>query len=209
MAVTSRNTEKGTLGIDDAVAEAEHMFYKVKQYYKSNSNTNEESVRYLHKLLVEEHKDFSGSYPLVVRTMVYESFFNAKVLKNFLVHVSHNPWRSREEFLERQVEYLVYVIRHKNPRMDQKKLYDIRNNMRKQILEEDKAFEKTAKEVMSKLDEEHQSAKDDRRQKILELLQKLQEDSEASKASESNSSALDAPAQNVSDESKDDTNGNH
>ena len=160
----------GVTTIERAIAECHDIFHKVKLFYKDADENNPVVCRELHKRIVEEHRDFAGCYPIVIRMMVYEKFFHAKVMKNYLVHISHNPWHSMDEFLERQAEYVVYVERHRKPRTSQKDIAKFREYVIAMLKKENEDFNKLNKEVTEELNKEQDSVKEERRKALYERL---------------------------------------
>ncbi len=167
----------GTVSIDDAVNEGLVMYSKVRAFIsslpdkgKDGKEPPEAALKELHDRLVKDHKDFASSYPIVTRVMVFEGFYVPKVMKNYFVHISNHPWKTREEFLERQAEYLVYVLRYRCPRTETKKIHAYRNEMIKKLKQEDAEFIEAFKAIGEQMDKEMGQSKDDRRERILEML---------------------------------------
>lgn len=163
--------EGGTASINDVIREGQEIYHKVSVFYRDHPSHNEEAVKYIHNQLIKDHHEFAGAYPIVLRTIVYEKFFHPKVMKNYFVHISNNPWKTREEFLERQAEYLVYMLRFRCPRTEVKKIYEYRNMIIKQLKEEDKEFQSVYKKVTDECNKEADEAKQLRRERLLKLLQ--------------------------------------
>lgn len=107
------------------------------------------------KLLKEfqnEFKDFSTSFPLVLRWMVQMRKFNSKAFERYLLKHASAKLDTREAFLELQAEYLVLLYReehlHNN---DEKFIKTYRASIIKQLLDEDKIFIDLQKQVESEI----------------------------------------------------------
>ncbi len=160
----------GTTTIDEAVAEGLEIHAKIKTFLSANPKAPEAALKDLHNRVISEHKDFSSSYPIVVRLMVYENFYVPKVMKNYFVHISNHPWKTREEFLERQAEYLVYVLRYRCPRTETRKIYAYRNEMISKLKKEDGEFIEAFKKLSDQMDKEMGEVKEDRRERLFSAL---------------------------------------
>ncbi len=139
-------------------------------FYRDHPRPSPDALKFLHGRIIDEHRDFSGSYPIAVRSMVFDGYFNEKVMKNYFVHVSNHPWKTREEFLDRQAEYFVYVQRKRYPRTDERQIREYRDQVRQALRKEDEEFNSMFKKVTQELDKETEDARDERRQRLLKLL---------------------------------------
>jgi hypothetical protein len=158
--------------IDAVVGEAHDMYEKVRNFYKNidKSTITEEMCKSLHSELIREHRDFATAYPVVIRLMVYEQFFVESVLRKYFKFISANPWKCKKEYLERQADYLVYVMKYRYPKATQHEIYEYRTNAVKSLLKEDKEFEEVSKQVTQKMNEEMEAGKDARRRALIEAL---------------------------------------
>ena len=129
----------------------------------------------LHKEIVEKHHDFASIYAIVVRHIVMHNEFYDDAMRRYVNHLTAHPWKEKKEFIERQAEYLVYVEREKHPRIGSTELARYKNNVRKQLLEEDEKFDQYAKEVQETVKEEWDGIIDDRKKRLHDLLVKMKE----------------------------------
>ncbi len=161
--------------ISKAVEECHDMFYKVRSFYKNvkPSDITNKMCEELHKRIIEEHKDFSKVYPMIIRVMVYDRFFNENVVRKYFKYVSNHVWKNREEFLEVQGEYMVYVERFRHPRKSQKDIWKYRDYIVDTLKKEDKEFETITKSVTKEMEKEIEKGKELTKQKLIEALEKL------------------------------------
>ena len=127
----------------------------------------------LHKLMIKDHHDFSSIYAIVVRHIVYNNEYYDHVMERYVNFLTHNPWNSKKEFIERQGEYMVLIFREKNPRCGTHQLGEYKQKVRKHLLEEEKTFEKYEKEVKETVNGEWDEIIKNRRDRIHDLLVKM------------------------------------
>lgn len=130
----------------------------------------------LHKEIVEKHHDFASIYAIVVRHIVMHNEFYDRAMRLYVNHLTAHPWKEKKEFIERQAEYLVYVEREKHPRIGSTELSRYKNNVRKQLLEEDEKFDKYSAEVQKTVKEEWDGIIDDRKKRLFDLLTAMKKD---------------------------------
>lgn len=133
----------------------------------------------LHKKMIKDHHDFASIYAIVVRHIVMHNEYYDEAMRRYVQFLTNNPWKEKKEFIERQGEYLVYVEKHKNPRMGTAQLARYRDNVRRQLLEEDKKFDEYEKEVKETVNKEWDDIIANRKQRLHDMLVKLKEESES------------------------------
>ena len=102
------------------------------------------------KLLEElqgRHKDFSTSFPVVLRWMVQTRQFHREAFRKYLLKHATLKLNSREEFLRLQAEYLVILHRETHKHVNEAALKAYRDGIVKQLLDEDKQFVQIQKDV--------------------------------------------------------------
>lgn len=171
------NTAKGTATIEFVIGVCHRIFNDVKDAYKKADKIDEAFCDELHSEIIKKYKDFGSMYPIVLRHIVYERKFYPDVMKKFLLHVSNHPIKNREESLEIQAEYLVYSMRHENPRTDVKRIYEYRNYVVKELKENDKKLELCIKEATEEMQRDKEAGQQDRRERLREYLSRRLKDS--------------------------------
>ncbi len=130
----------------------------------------------LHKEIVEKHHDFASIYAITIRHIVMHNEFYDDAMKRYVQHLTNNPWNTKKEFIERQAEYLVYVERQKKPRIGSTELARYKQNVNKQLLEEDEKFDAYAKEVKETVNDEWDQIVKNRKDRLHDLLQKMKDE---------------------------------
>jgi hypothetical protein len=164
--------EKGTATIEFVIGECHKIFNDIKNEYKKTKKIDEQFCDELHGSIIKKYKNFAEVYPLVLRHIVYEKKFYPDVMKKFLLHVSNHPITSRDESLEVQAEYLVYMLRYEHPKCDRKKIYEYRNQVIKSLKDDDKKLEQCIKDASEEMQRDKELGNTYRREKLKEYLTK-------------------------------------
>lgn len=164
--------------IDKIAKEGKEIWEKCGKFRISRKNMQKEDYETLHKKIIEEHREFAQIYAIVVRSIVYENLYYEGVMRKYITHLANHPWDKREEFLDRQADYLVFLKRELEPRSGQKYIAMYRDHVRKQLHEEDKMFMDKADDMKKIIDEEVQEKMCDRKQRIYEMLDHLSKKSQ-------------------------------
>ncbi len=116
--------------------------------------------------LQEKYKDFSTSFPIIMRFMVQMRKFNKKALLKYLRLHATSKLASEDEFLELQAEYLVLLYRETHPHPNEAYIKEYRRVLIDRLKDESRAFKEISKAV-----EEDQAKRDaaydeDRRKRL-------------------------------------------
>lgn len=120
--------------------------------------------------LQDEFKDFSQTFPLVLRWMIQMKQFNLTIFKSYLKKFSLAAVASREEYLDLQAEYLVMLFRHNSNHPDEKKVQAYRRQLIESLIEEDKSFKEIQKEVEDQMKAEDKEITESLKKKIYSQL---------------------------------------
>jgi hypothetical protein len=120
--------------------------------------------------LQTEYKDFATSFPLVLRWMVQTRTFKAKAFHDYLKLHAAAKITTREDFLRLQAEYVVLLWRAEHPHPDEKVVRRYREDVSKQLIDEDKAFMEIHKRVEADLAVKAGEDDRDRRRRLVEFL---------------------------------------
>jgi len=132
--------------------EADEMWEKTRGKILNPKDQHEEFVELFTKIR-KEHKEFSESYPMVVRCMTQMNSYNHDVFDRYLKRIETKMWKSSDEYLDSQTDYVVMLMKWVASRKDntsKKHLNmtekaNIRSNIRKLLDVEDKEFKEKAK----------------------------------------------------------------
>jgi len=111
---TAGTKSHGISSIDVVEIEANEIWKKCKKMRTviesaDNDANAERLAKEIFDKLYESHREFTISYPLVLRHMVYEGIFYPKILHRYLVKVAaettEGKWKSEDDFLMSQVNY--------------------------------------------------------------------------------------------------------
>ena len=103
---------------EEVVAEANKIWSEVKKTLLQDpamlqdTKRTDELIAHIHR----EYKDFSKSYPIVIRYMCQMGQYHSKALQRYLIHIKNHPWTTEDSYIESQADYVVmlYKVLHKN-----------------------------------------------------------------------------------------------
>jgi hypothetical protein len=116
-------------------------------------------------------KDFSTSFPLVVRWAVQLREFSAKALRTFLMKHASATLDSRESFLRLQAEYPALLFRERGRHPAESAVNEYRETVVQALLKEDAEFTEIQREVEAEVARLDATAAADRRRRLVELVQ--------------------------------------
>lgn len=172
-------TTQGRATLDELVM----MGKKIWRDVKSVTTTTPEEETALLERVQKEYKDFSTSFPIVVRFAVQLRKFDAKALRAYLEKHATARLNTKEAFLELQAEYPVLLWRRENPHPDKKVEAKFRAGIVSQLMEEDKQFTALQEEAKREIERRDREADQLRRNELYVLLmaEKTRRESEAPK----------------------------
>jgi len=94
----------------------------------------------LYKEFRELYQDFAQEFPLVVSWAVTRREYSSKAFKIYLTKFHKPHYKTREQFLKTQAEYLVILYRLANRGIPEAALAGRRAAIRKALLKDDKKF---------------------------------------------------------------------
>lgn len=142
---------------DDIIREADVIWSKSKGVIKDPRQSDE--VNELMAKIRRDHKDFCTSYPIVMRYMTQFNTYRRKTFVNYLNKIEKYPWKSEDEYLESQVDYVVMLHKdtHTGKHLNATEKGNLRSNIRLMLAEESKKFKenlKESEEAVKKLEQE-------------------------------------------------------
>lgn len=169
---TNVQVKSGEATIDDVIAECLDIWHITKTVYRDmEKEHSREIVNNLHKKMITEHHDLATAYPAVLSHIVYCNKFYPSAAKKYFEYIKANPWKSKEDFLDRQAVYSVFVRRHEDPRVSPKEISRLRQASLDAIKAETKKIETINKEITDQFNKDKAISNDLRRERILKLLQ--------------------------------------
>jgi len=98
--------------------------------------------------------DLLKTYPLVCNMLIVLDQYDTRVFENYLRTLQgHNPWATRETWLESQTEYAVALYRHSHPRAAAREVAEYRANVTQSLKADDDVFREAAELAQKEVDE--------------------------------------------------------
>ena len=153
---------------DELVAIGKKIWKQI-QAAKVDQNDFAKSDELLRKIQ-SEYSDFTTSFPLVVRWAVQARQYSSAAFKKYLINFATKQLKTREDFLENQAEYLIYIYKEKAAHPTKKSIDTYRSHIVAELLKEDAEFKQIQKEVEEQMAVDAAAADKDRRRILMELL---------------------------------------
>jgi hypothetical protein len=138
----------------DIVDEACVMWKKIYSAIKSDprgwENDNGETIM---KNIRSEHREFSTSYPIVVRYMCQMGQFDKHAFELWIRKIQMHPWKSESEYVEAHADYIRRLYIAKNPRASKKEIDNVKLNAYNLLTQEHDLFKTKANELEKKVTE--------------------------------------------------------
>ena len=127
--------------IDECVAEADRIWSEIQE--SGIAPEDDEGNDTLFKAMRARHHNFAMTFPMVLRWAVQMREYSQKIARRYFVKVAKvgGVWPERKDFLESQVDYLVMLYKHRNPRASVGQLQHYRKFYSDQLRQEDKEFD--------------------------------------------------------------------
>lgn len=109
-----------------------------------------------------EHKEFSQSYPIVLRYMCQMQQFHAGALRKYLNHIRTHPWKNHDEYLDSQTQYVVILYKETHPRWNRTQVDNLAKNIRAMLQSEHKRFMDLSEKYKDEVEHEETSYKAER-----------------------------------------------
>jgi hypothetical protein len=135
------------LSVDDLIKLANDIWKDIKSHPKFNDDSASDELT---NEFFTKYKDFSYSFPIVIRWMIQLRVYSSKSFKKYLLKYKESNITSRKDFAILQSEYLVFLYKE-NKRYDQNNVNLYRDFVIKQLLEEEEEQIKIEKEFREEL----------------------------------------------------------
>ena len=140
-----------------------------KKLTKKSTSQDSQKKELLNELQ-DSYKDFNISFPIVLRWMVEAKKYKAKVFKQYLLKYAKAEFKTSEDFVKMQAEYLVCIFENDNPHVSQKNINKFRDTTVNAMLEEDREFKKIYARIEKELEVEKQLSDQERRIRLVKLI---------------------------------------
>lgn len=136
-----RNEKNVTM--EDIIEEADQIWSVVRTQKNPTTDEAEEML----KLMRFKHPEFSKSYPVVLRYMCQMRQYSTKALRQFLLKIKEHPYRSEDEYINAQADYVVMLYKAKTKRWNKRHIENLRKNIRKLLKDEHENFKTKVNEI--------------------------------------------------------------
>jgi hypothetical protein len=130
--------------LDQLLDEADHIYNFAKSFHNEKSrNVIESAIR----TAAHQHKDFYSIYGIMLTLMFEEGGYDRDVFKQYVQHIIANPWKTREDFLNSQVDYYVTLMTKRGNITNQTIIDRMRKNVYDQLYSEHLRIEELANQA--------------------------------------------------------------
>jgi hypothetical protein len=156
--------------IGDILEEAKKIFATVKNAKINPADENGKHA--LYRNIEKEHKNFVTSLPIISKHMIYNDEFSVNALKRFLKANPKLWWQTEDEWINANVNYIVDIIKIRNPKMDESRIKEYKVNYTRVLKEETVKFKKNLEEIEKEIVKEKQQLTDKKKAEIRSALLK-------------------------------------
>lgn len=122
--------------------------------------------------LQSSHHDFAVAYPVQLRYMTQLGQYHPKAMDLFLKKLEQSMWKSEEEYIEYQANYVRLTYMQMHNRWTIKELTSVYEKAKNILTSERLEFKKQVEKAQNELDKEELGLKTQKRQDMMELLKK-------------------------------------
>ena len=165
---------------DQILEEANEIFAKWKKMCKErgvkrselDDPKNDNILDEIFTSLQTEHHDFAIAYPVQLRYMTQLGQYHPRAMDLFLKKLEHSMWKSEEEYIEYQANYVKLTYMQMHNRWTIKELTNVYEKAKSILTSERLEFKNQVEKAQSQLDKEELGLKTQKRQDMMELLKK-------------------------------------
>lgn len=144
----------GTETVENVMAMADAIWGRVRQ--SGIGKTDTKACEKLARELQAKYHDFVTTFPIVFRWMVHTREYEREVFRKFIKSHTKAMYKTQDEFLEVQAQYLMMLYRKRNPRAGAAQMKRRREIITKSLKDDNKQFQEAVKEsesVIKQIDE--------------------------------------------------------
>ena len=140
---------------DDVLREAKDIWKKCQTAIKRRNLKfgDKDGAEKLMSEFRKEHKEFSTSYPIVLRYMAEMQTFHPDALRLYLKKIEEHPWKSETEYLDSQADYVTLLYKATHSRYNTTEVARVRENIRKILVVEHEKFKLYQEEFSKEVNE--------------------------------------------------------
>ena len=145
-------TSEKNVTIDDIIKEAVEINKKLRAR-KIKPGDFDASDAFMAEMR-KEHKEFSQSYPIVLRYMCQMQQFHANALRKYLNYIRDHPWKNHDEYLDSQVHYVVILYKETHKHWNRTQVDNLTKNIRSILKKEHERFIELSDKYKKEVEEE-------------------------------------------------------
>ena len=163
--------------IEKYTADAKVIYKDVVQHFTGfaeyDTLSNEKQMKYLEDLLEyyqAEHPRFATTFPIVLRYMVQIQQYDEKAFVKYLKRLQAMPYKTEEEYCQRQSEYIMYLHMAMNPKSKKKENQSVRKEACALLVAEVTAFKDAREKAKEKQEKNNGMNNIEKRAELKKLL---------------------------------------
>lgn len=125
------------------------------------------------KIYQTRYSDFAKTFPIVMRYMIQFRQYKTKAMVRYLKKLNSNPYRSEEEYCERQADYAKYLYMESTPHYTVKIAGEIYRDVLDALLQELKDYKEMVEVVKQKTKDGELKNAEERRVELKNLLENM------------------------------------
>lgn len=155
--------------------EAKEMWAECKKQFREKNIKfgNTKATEQLMSDMRNTHKDFCVSYPIVMRYMAEMHTFHPDAFCKYLKKIAANPWKTEEEYLDSQVDYIVMLYKSTHKHWNMTEVSRIRDNVRTILHREHETVKKYQEEFTKEVEADEVRLQKESKDEIVNFLKSL------------------------------------
>ena len=121
----------------------------------------------------KKYRYFGLTFPIVLRYMIQLKWYSTKAFTRFLKKLKTNPYKSEDEYCQRQADYVKFLYMEMNKHCNTKKAQEVWTDTYKKLLLEVEMFKKMAEKIKKKTEKNEIKNKKERREELKKLMANL------------------------------------
>jgi hypothetical protein len=159
---------------EEIVTVAKNLWNDCKLLRKKKEWIDKEPKDVMAYFYQTHYKDFITKYSIPSRYMFFYSEFSEKAFRRYLMRMTDPGYKSKEEWIERQADYVRLLYAQYNKHVGPKELAAVWQKARKQLVDEYESFERDYEKAKKEADEKKIQAEERLRASVINLSQKDQ-----------------------------------
>lgn len=125
--------------------------------------------------LRRDHKDFSTSYPVVLRYMAEMQQFHPEAFRKYLKKIAEHPWTNEDQYLDSQADYIVLLYKETHKRWNKTEVNRLRANVRAILQHEHDQVKRYQEEFKQEVEADEERFQEQSKNELAEFLRTVGE----------------------------------